>query len=91
MDITKDIPAQTGVLHRVENITFSLKDKMAYVNMEVYDSSGMDMKGVAVNVMTILATATDPQKAVICGFFKQVIAEATAIALASVPDEVFNV
>jgi len=89
MDLTKDIPAQTGILHRVDTITFSIKDKMAYVNIEVYDANGMDIHGAAVNVMDMLATATDPQKAVIRGFFKQIIAAGVDIALASVP-EVFE-
>lgn len=89
MDITKDIPAQTGVLHRVETVAFNLKDKMAYVSIEVFDTNGMEHRGAAIDVMTILATATDPQKAVIRGFFKQIIAAGVSIALASVP-EVFE-
>lgn len=86
MDITKDIPAQTGVTHRIQTISFNLEDKMAYCHIEIYDSEGMHVHSTSVDVMPILATATDPQKAVIRGFFKQIIAAGVAVALGSVPE-----
>lgn len=83
MEIIKTIPEQTNVPHYIANIGIDIVNKIAHVHVQI---NGDVHENATVDLQAIIDAATDPQKAIIRGFFKKIIAEAVEILEADVPD-----
>lgn len=75
MEITKDIPAKRGILHRVDSITIELDERIARV--DINSSEGHHQ--ARVDLIPLITATTTTQKAIIRGFIKAIIAAAVEV------------
>lgn len=89
MNIAKDIPAQKGVVHEIERITFNLTSKKAYVEVRTTETPH---KTVEVDIIKLFTdyTSTTTQKNTIRAFFRYVMAEAIEIAENQITETIFS-
>lgn len=86
MKAVKTIPEQVDVEHSISSILFSLTHKTAQVNVH----GGPAVNGGAVDLTPIIAALSDPDKAVIKAFMKDIIAVATGVTVGELTGEAFE-